>query len=145
MVIQFILLALTAAAGVVGSGAWTRELRYATTIAGALLGAAGLLLAVRGGADLRSALTPFPKPVENAPLVDRGAYGIVRHPIYTGIIAGALGWGLLMASPAALAGALALFVLFDLKSRREEAWLVERHAGYADYRRRTRKLIPGVY
>jgi len=34
---------------------------------------------------------------------------------------------------------------FDLKSRREERWLEERYPGYAAYRARTRRLIPGLY
>jgi len=57
----------------------------------------------------------------------------------------ALGWGLVMASPMALAGAVLLGVFFDLKSRREEAWLVEQFGGYAAYRRRRRRLIPWLY
>ena len=38
-----------------------------------------------------------------------------------------------------------LLVFFDIKSRREEAWLVARFPAYADYRRRVRKLIPFIY
>jgi protein-S-isoprenylcysteine O-methyltransferase Ste14 len=45
----------------------------------------------------------------------------------------------------ALAGAVLLGVFFDLKSRREEAWLVEQFGGYAAYRRRRRRLIPWLY
>ncbi len=143
--IQFVLIGLAAVAGVAGAGAWTRELRYATTVVGALLGAAGLILAVRGIVDLRTALTPFPRPLEGAPLVEHGAYALVRHPIYAGIIVGSLGWGLVLASPLALLASVALLVLFDLKSRREEAWLLESQPGYAAYCRRTRKFIPGLY
>ena len=40
VVIQFVLLGLAVVAGLVGGGAWSRELRWATT-------AAGVLLAVR--------------------------------------------------------------------------------------------------
>jgi protein-S-isoprenylcysteine O-methyltransferase Ste14 len=42
-----------------------------------------------------------------------------------------------------LAGALLVF--FDLKSRREELWLVDQFDGYAAYRRRTRRLLPWIY
>ena len=38
-----------------------------------------------------------------------------------------------------------LFLLFDAKARREEAWLVEKFPSYAEYRRRVRKLVPFVY
>ena len=41
--------------------------------------------------------------------------------------------------------ALLLLGFFDLKSRREEAWLIEVYRDYADYRRRVKKLIPGIY
>ena len=38
-----------------------------------------------------------------------------------------------------------LFILLDLKSRREEEWLLLRFPGYAAYRSKVRKLIPFVY
>jgi protein-S-isoprenylcysteine O-methyltransferase Ste14 len=38
-----------------------------------------------------------------------------------------------------------LLLFFDLKRRREEAWLEARFADYAAYRARTRRLIPWVY
>ena len=81
----------------------------------------------------------------NARLVDTGAYRLVRHPIYGGLIVAAAGWGLATASPVAIVGAGVLLVFFDLKSRREEAWLAGQFEGYAAYRSRTRKLLPGLY
>ena len=56
-----------------------------------------------------------------------------------------LGWALFVQGWLTLAYALAIMVFLDIKSRREEAWLMERFAGYADYRRRVRKLIPFIY
>ena len=94
---------------------------------------------------LRSQLTAYPRPVPGGRLIEDGVFGLVRHPMYGGGVIVALGWGLAMASPMALAGAFVLGVFFDLKSRREEAWLAEQFAGYAAYRRRTRRLIPWVY
>jgi protein-S-isoprenylcysteine O-methyltransferase Ste14 len=142
--IQVLLVALISLAGATGP-AWTGTMQSVTLTAGIALIAGGGLLALRGVLDLRSALTPFPRPVEGAPLVEAGAYRLVRHPIYGGIILGATGWSLVTAAPLALLGTAALVLLFDLKSRREEAWLIERHPGYAVYRRRTRKLIPWLY
>jgi protein-S-isoprenylcysteine O-methyltransferase Ste14 len=77
--------------------------------------------------------------------VESGIYARVRHPIYAGVIAGAFGWGLVAVSGAALAVAVLLAVWLDLKSRREEAWLLAHHAGYAAYRTRTRRFVPSVY
>jgi protein-S-isoprenylcysteine O-methyltransferase Ste14 len=69
----------------------------------------------------------------------------VRHPIYLGVLLSALGWALLKASVVALGLAIGLAVLLDLKARREEAWLDERYPDYADYARRTRRFVPGIY
>ena len=78
-------------------------------------------------------------------LVETGAYRLARHPIYGGLILGALGWGLATASPVALGLAGVLVVFFDLKSRREEIWLVDQFDGYAEYRGRTPRLLPWIY
>jgi protein-S-isoprenylcysteine O-methyltransferase Ste14 len=141
--IQGLLLVAIAAVGILGP-AWAGGIRVATFIGGALLIAAGLVLAVRGIRDLRDALTPLPYPRADADLVETGVYARVRHPIYGGLVVAAAGWGLLTASPAALAGAVLLLGFFELKSRREEAWLEDRFAGYAAYRARTRRLIPWI-
>lgn len=106
---------------------------------------AGSLVAIRGVRDLGSNLTPFPRPVRAATLVEGGTYRYVRHPIYSGIVLAAFGWGITTGSPVALLLAVGLFVLFDLKARREEAWLSEMVTGYDAYRRRTRKFVPYLY
>jgi protein-S-isoprenylcysteine O-methyltransferase Ste14 len=144
-VIQLVLLWLAVAVAFGWNGAWTRDARTLTTILAILLGLAGAVLVIRGVVDLRGALTPLPRPREDAPLVDTGVYRVVRHPIYGGIVLLAVAWGLSTASPAALAVALLLLAFFRLKSAREEAWLVERYPGYASYRLRTRRMIPLVY
>ena len=142
--IQVVILGAIAVGGLVGP-AWSGSTRSATVLVGAALIAGGGLLAVRGLLDLGGNLTVFPKPRPGAGLVDTGAYRLVRHPIYGGLIIGGLGWGLATASPAAMAGALILAAFFDLKSRREETWLAEQLPGYAAYRSRTRRLLPWLY
>jgi protein-S-isoprenylcysteine O-methyltransferase Ste14 len=144
VVLQLVLLALVAVASLAGP-AWDGVARVVTSILGVTLLAAGLLLASRGLVDLRDALTPLPHPRDDASLVDTGAYRLVRHPIYGGIILAAAGYGLLVASPLALVGAAALLGFFRLKSAREETWLEARYPGYAAYRSRTRRMIPFVY
>lgn len=95
--------------------------------------------------SLGTALTPLPRPLEEARLVEHGLYRSLRHPIYVGLLLAALGWSLLFESPISLAASGALAVVLDLKARREEAWLLERYPGYADYRRRTRRFVPRLY
>lgn len=142
--IQFVLLAGVGAAGLAGP-AWNGSARDVTSVAGAGLLGIGLVLALRGLVDLRDALTALPHPRDGASLVDTGSYALVRHPIYGGIVFGAAGYGLLMASPPALVGAAVLLGFFRLKSGREEAWLEARYPGYAAYRARTRRLLPLIY
>jgi len=112
---------------------------------GVLLLAAGGVFGTWGMVALGRNLTPFPKPIEGGELVTSGPYARVRHPIYTGLILGTLGWALFRANLTGVALAVALFIFFDLKSRQEERWLVEAYAGYTEYQRRVRKLIPWIY
>jgi protein-S-isoprenylcysteine O-methyltransferase Ste14 len=112
---------------------------------GGALFAAGSLLAAAGAISLGRNLTPLPQPKEKGRLIVTGAYRLVRHPIYSGITFMAFGWGLWLNSWLTIGYALVLFAFFDLKSRREERWLLEKFPAYAAYRQRVRKLIPLVY
>ena len=118
----------------------------------AISGPAGTFLLLAGGAisalaalGLGPNLTPLPHPKEGGTLVETGLYGLVRHPIYFGLIVAAFGWALAVQGWLTLVYALVLFGFFDLKSRREERWLMGRFPAYAAYRRRVRRLIPFVY
>ena len=143
--LQLALLALILTAGLAGRAAWDEPLAVVTSLLGLALMLAGGLLIGRGFLDLGRSLTPMPRPRDDAQLVETGAYALVRHPLYGGLLTAALGWSLLMASPPALLLAAALAVFFDLKARREEAWLRQRYPGYASYMTRTRRLIPWFY
>jgi protein-S-isoprenylcysteine O-methyltransferase Ste14 len=112
---------------------------------GLALTAGGLLLALAGVLTLGRALTPYPRPRDSARLRTHGVYRWVRHPVYSGLLVGAFGWALVWLSVAGVAYALALGVFFDRKARREERWLRERFPEYAEYERRVRRLIPGIY
>jgi len=125
--------------------AWGEPWRTAGLVAGAGLIALGAVGAVLGVVGLRENLTAVPRPVLGGRLIDSGVYGLVRHPIYTGILTAALGWGLATASPVALFAAVVLACFFDLKARREEAWLLAAYPAYAAYRLRVRKLVPFIY
>lgn len=79
-------------------------------------------------------------------VVDTGPYALVRHPIYTGILAAAVAKALLAASILALAGLGVLTLAFWLKARVEERFLAEAlgRDEYAAYARRVRRLIPYI-
>ena len=142
--IQAALVGAVAIAGGLGP-AWSGAARAAGLGVGLLFAGLGGVLALRGILDLRENLTPFPMPLDGARLVVTGAYRLVRHPMYGGLILGAFGWGLFTASVPALAGAVALTVVLRLKSAREEHWLAGRFEGYDAYRSRTRRFVPWLY
>jgi protein-S-isoprenylcysteine O-methyltransferase Ste14 len=144
VVLQFLLFVAVIGAGFAGP-AWDGAARVVGALAGLALIIFGVGLVTAGILGLRRQLTAYPRPVPGGRLIEHGVFGLVRHPMYGGLVIAALGWSLVMASPMALAGAFVLGVFFDLKSRREETWLVEQFAGYAAYRRRTRRLIPWLY
>jgi protein-S-isoprenylcysteine O-methyltransferase Ste14 len=77
-------------------------------------------------------------------IVDTGPYGIVRHPIYTGLIVASFATAVLEGTAAGLAGAVFITLGFAVKARLEESFLGE-HLGaesYDSYRRRVPMLVP---
>lgn len=112
---------------------------------GFIIGVVGLLLIGAGLINLGDNLTPYPHPKSESKHVEHGAYRIVRHPIYSGLVFAAVGWSLWKGSLAMLCYSLILLLFFDIKSRREETWLREKFSTYANYQQRVRKLIPFVY
>ena len=142
--LQFALILVILALGVAGPG-WPDSARWWLKGAGVVIAISGGAIAAAAARALGSGLTAFPRPPEAGELVDRGPYGVVRHPIYTGVILFLAGISLAL-SWWALVGTALLAVLFALKLRVEERLLEERYPTYADYRSRTRyRLVPFFY
>lgn len=114
-------------------------------VLGMVLIVSGAGIALAGARGLGSNLTPLPHPREHGTLIRDGAYAIVRHPIYAGLLLGGAGWALITGSVPVMSYVAALFVLLNAKANREERWLTAKHPDYAEYRRGVRKLIPFVY
>ena len=112
---------------------------------GISIGLISILVMLIAVINLGKNLTPLPCPKDNAQLVQSGLYRYVRHPIYFGVLLAALAWFLIFPGAYVLAYAIALFVLFDVKARREEIWLVERFPAYTAYQLKVKKLIPAIY
>ncbi len=142
--IQGVLLVLVVAAGWSLGPDWTGAMRFVGIFVGIMAIAGGAILLVRGIVDLGSAFTPLPRPRDDAELVETGVYALARHPIYGGLILGALGWSVMQASFVALVASGVMAGFFFLKSAREEAWLEARFDRYAAYRRRTKRFIPWI-
>lgn len=114
-------------------------------LAGQILFYLGIAIAVWAAILLGPNLTPLPKPKANGELIQTGLYRIVRHPIYFGVILVCFGWAAIEQTLYSLVLALVLLIFFDLKSRKEERWLIEKFSNYETYRKKTKKLIPWIY
>ncbi|HEX4079887.1 MAG TPA: isoprenylcysteine carboxylmethyltransferase family protein [Rhizomicrobium sp.] len=77
-------------------------------------------------------------------IVDTGPYGIVRHPIYTGLIVSVFATAIVRGTGAALLGAAIMTLGFWIKARLEERFLREQLGteAYDAYRRRVPMLLP---
>jgi protein-S-isoprenylcysteine O-methyltransferase Ste14 len=135
---------LTTAVLVLGV-AWHGQPSILLRVAGVLLLVIAALVGLAGLAAQGRRLTPFPKPREDAQLIQGGIYGWIRHPLYTCNLCGFFGWALLWSSLAALVAAVAAVPFFVAKARREERWLREKFPGYADYERRVKRFVPGLF
>jgi protein-S-isoprenylcysteine O-methyltransferase Ste14 len=77
-------------------------------------------------------------------IVDTGPYGIVRHPIYSGLFLSLIATAAAKGTVLAVTGCVLTIVGFTMKARLEERWLREQlgAAGYDAYRARVPMLIP---
>jgi protein-S-isoprenylcysteine O-methyltransferase Ste14 len=145
VVAQFPLLLLAYLIPLWTGQAITGSLALLQTVGGQALLVAGALATFAGVVSLGRWLTPFPQPLPKSQLRTGGAYALVRHPLYSGILLMAFGWSLYSNSLAGLVFDAALFVFFDRKAAREEIWLSEKFPDYSAYRQRVKKLIPWIY
>jgi len=145
VVLQVVLIAAVLLSAVSGRG-WSGHAQVIAYACGGTLIGLGLAMLVAGAIRLGRALTPLPAPKRQDDVVRTGIYRLVRHPMYGGGLLIALGWTIVFATALGLAITVLLAVFLDLKSRREELWLMEQLRGYDTYRRSTRhRLVPFVY
>jgi len=102
----------------------------------------GSLLAVVILAELGRSFSITPQARR---LVTTGAYSVVRHPLYVAELLATLGLAIQFLSAGALAVMACQFACQLLRMRYEEQVLRRAFPGYADYARRTARLIPGLY
>jgi protein-S-isoprenylcysteine O-methyltransferase Ste14 len=142
LMVGFLLLPVYRPAGV--QSLLQPPLIYGVWAVASLLFLLATLLVVRGLIDLGASLTPLPYPKDAAELVQTGIYGLVRHPLYSGIITAAAAYAIGQLSLTHGMAMLVLLLFFNFKASREETWLKAKHADYANYQQRVKKLVPWV-
>lgn len=140
---QIVGLALYAGALAAGH---TTDLGGLTLMLGAVLALGGLGLAGWALLALGAELSPYPQPLPDAELVERGPYRIVRHPIYGGIALALIGVAIAAESLGGLVAALGMAVFFHRKLETEERALRIGVPGYGEYQQRVKhRLVPFLW
>ena len=146
----WITISLSVTAGVMLSsrpwGAFGRTWTGWGTLGVALI-LAGLALRWWAILTLRHAFTVDVAVASGQQVIESGPYGFVRHPSYTGMLISFAGMGLLLRHWTSLLVILvpitaALLYRIGIEERALVAGLGE---GYADFMRRRRRLVPGIY
>jgi protein-S-isoprenylcysteine O-methyltransferase len=79
-------------------------------------------------------------------LVRSGPYRIVRHPIYTGLLAALLGTAIALGELRCFLGVLLAAIAWKIKSMSEETLMVEQFGDqYARYREQVKGLVPYLW
>lgn len=116
-----------------------------TACAAAVLCVIGLAFAVWARVTLGRNWSGVVTLKEGHELMERGPYRIVRHPIYTGILTMFFATALAQGHLFGFVGALLMFASFWIKLGDEEKLMLQQFPEqYADYRRRTKRIIPFV-
>lgn len=115
-------------------------------IPGATLAAIGIGGIFYSGNHLGVFWTPGAIVQPQHRVIDRGPYGIVRHPIYASVLLYFVGYTIVF--PAwwmfgVLAAAIGIYIYW---TKGEDDFLARELSGYADYRDRVRhRLVPGIW
>ena len=119
--------------------------RHTTSSAwgGVFLSVSGLVFAIWARAILGRNWSGVITLKEGHELIERGPYRVVRHPIYTGILAMFAGTAIAIGYFGGCLGLLLVFVSFWLKLKREEDLMLKHFPDkYAVYQRRVKRIIP---
>lgn len=114
-----------------------------TMVIGVLCLIGALWLLVVAARTLSSALTPNPVPLAGQTLRTSGVYRWVRHPIYSAVLLGALGYTIAVGSWWQVGITAALAGFFVLKAKWEDSLLAEQYGDqWRDWRATTGALVP---
>jgi len=102
----------------------------------------GLMIVFIAILQLNKTLSAFPTPRHKASLVQIGLFKYIRHPIYSGVMLTAFGFGINQQSTWKLAISALLCILFFFKSKYEEQLLLVRFSDYRQYMKKSYRFFP---
>src|SRR5271155_1927437 len=110
---------------------------------GAAVTIAGLLFAVWAREHLGRNWSRSVTIKQGHELITTGPYAVVRHPIYTGILAGFLGMAIAISQVRGFVAFVLIFLVFWIKLRMEVQWMRSQFGEtYATYAHQTAALVP---
>ncbi len=121
------------------SGIWPFWIGAAVTVG-------GLLFAVWARLHLGRNWSSSVTIKQGHELITTGPYAVVRHPIYTGILAGFVGSAIALSQVRGLIGVALIFLAFWSKLRMEEKWMRSQFGEtYTTYMHHTAALVPYLF
>lgn len=111
-------------------------------VIGAVLGLAGLAVALAAYRALGRNFRVFAAPRRSGTLVTTGIYAKVRHPMYTAVIVMFAGYILYFGSMLTLPLWIAFSALYLIKAVKEEGIIMDKFPEYEEYRKRTGRFLP---
>lgn len=112
---------------------------------GAVLGVGGLLVGLLSFKALGRNFRVYMAPRRSGTLVTHGVYAWIRHPMYTGVIVGLLGYTVAFGSLLLLPAWAGVAVFYAIKSVHEERALADKYPEYRQYRMKTWRFFPFIY
>ena len=95
-----------------------------------------------GVVHLKRNITPMPVPRAGGQLVTTGIYGLMRHPLYSSMMAMGLGWAAVWSSLPAFFIAILLGLFLHAKTLYEEKQLRLKFPDYPAYAARVPRYFP---
>jgi protein-S-isoprenylcysteine O-methyltransferase Ste14 len=113
---------------------------------GAAVTVAGILFAVWARESLGRNWSRSVTIKEDHELITTGPYAVVRHPIYTGILAGFAGMAIAVSQVRGVIAFVLIFLALWAKLRMEEEWMRSQFGEtYAAYFHQTAALLPYLF
>ncbi len=102
----------------------------------------GLIICFWALVQIGKRISPFPRPKEETELITWGIFGMVRHPIYSGVFLFCVGLGFYTEDAYRVLIAIALLILFYFKSSFEESNMTARFEHYPEYKKKVGRFFP---